>query len=362
MEKYLFTSESVTDGHPDKICDQITDAILDEALRQDPKSKMAVEASIKDDFVLIFGEATTNAVIDYEAIAKQVIKDIGYTEEYEVFQKVRAQSVEINHAVTQDDETRAGDQGLMFGYATNETESYMPLAIHVAHQLSKALSEAKKKFSWLKPDGKTQVTVEYINGRPHRITAIVVSAQHDSSIYLEQLQKIIKEEIILKVVDPKWLDDETEFFINPSGSFVVGGSFGDSGTTGRKIVVDTYGGMGRIGGGCFSSKDPSKVDRSAAYYARFVAKNIVANHLADRCEIQLAYAIGHKNPLSIFIETFGTEKVSKKEIYDLVHKNFDFSVHNIIQELDLLRPIYRPTATFGHFGRDEFPWEQIKQL
>lgn len=361
MEKFLFTSESVTDGHPDKICDQITDAILDEALRQDPHSKMAVEASIKDDFILIFGEANTKAIIDYASIAKRVVADIGYTEEYNPFIKVNKQSEEIYNAVAQG-ATHAGDQGLMFGYASNETEEYMPLAIITAHKLSKALSEAKKTFDWLRPDGKTQVTVEYVDGKPNRITHVVLSTQHAPTITQEQLRKVMKEEVILKTIDAKWLTDETQYFINPSGSFVTGGSFGDSGTTGRKIVVDTYGGMGRIGGGCFSSKDPSKVDRSAAYYARYVAKSVVANELADRCEVQLAYAIGHSHPLSVFIETFGTEKVSKEKIYEIVENNFDFSVQNIIDELQLLRPIYRATAAFGHFGREQFPWEAIKNL
>lgn len=361
MERFLFTSESVTDGHPDKICDQIADAILDAALSQDPHSKMAVETTIKDELVLIYGEANTKAVIDYASIAKGVIKDIGYTEDYDVIVKVNGQSQEIYNAVAQD-VTCAGDQGLMFGYATNETEELMPLAIITAHQLSRALSEAKKQFDWLRPDGKTQVTVEYIDHKPVRITAVVVSTQHAENVSQETIRDVVLNEIILKTIDPKWLDDNTKFFINPSGSFIVGGSFGDSGTTGRKIVVDTYGGMGRIGGGCFSSKDPSKVDRSAAYYARYVAKSVVAAGLADRLEIQLAYAIGHSHPLSVYIEAFGSEKIDKEDIYRLIHANFDFSVSNIISELNLLRPIYRRTAAFGHFGRAEFPWEQIKQL
>ena len=360
MREYLFTSESVTDGHPDKICDQIADSILDAALSQDPYSKMAVEATIKDDLILVYGEANTKATIDFEKIAKDVIRSIGYDEEYTVMVKVNGQSAEIFNAVTGHDEIAAGDQGIMFGYASNETENYMPLAIDTAHKLSKRLSDLKWEDKRIRPDGKTQVTVLYRDHKPVSIDTIVVSTQHSADMTQEELHEVVKTQVIDHVVDPKWITPDTKYFINPSGSFVVGGSFGDSGTTGRKIVVDTYGGMGRIGGGCFSSKDPSKVDRSAAYYSRFVAKNLVAANLTERCEIQLSYAIGQTHPISIMIDTFNTNLVELEEIYAWVKRNFDFSVGNIIRELDLLKPIYRKTANFGHFGRDGFSWETIK--
>lgn len=299
MEVVYFTSESVTDGHPDKICDQIADAILDEALRVDKNAKIAVEATIKDDFVLVYGEANTTAKIDYAQVAKQVILDIGYTEDYEVMVKVSEQSSEINKAVTDHDSIAAGDQGIMFGYATNETDSYMPLAIDLAHKLSKQLSELKKDIPWLKPDGKTQVTVAYEDGLPKYVHTILISASHTEGISHDEIEKTMVERVIKPVVDPKWLTEDTKYIINPSGSFTIAGSFSDSGTTGRKLVVDSYGGMARIGGGAFSSKDPSKVDRSAAYYARHVAKSVVANGLCDRLEIQLSYAIGMEEPLSV---------------------------------------------------------------
>lgn len=363
MKNYLFTSESITEGHPDKICDQIADSILDAALAQDPNSKMAVECTIKDDFVLIYGEANTNAVIDYAAIALNVIKEIGYTEEYHVTVKVNKQSNEINQAVVHGDESvGAGDQGIMFGYACDDTENYMPAAIDYAHQLAKRLSDVRRANPILKPDGKTQVSVEYENDKVKRIDTIVVSTQHTEAASQEEIADLVMKEVILKVIEPSLLDENTKYFINPSGSFVVGGSFGDSGTTGRKIVVDTYGGMGRIGGGCFSSKDPSKVDRSAAYYCRYVAKNIVANGLARRCEIQVAYAIGKAKPVSIMVDTFGTGNKSDEEILAIINKNFNFEVANIIKELDLLRPIYKQTACYGHFGRNEFTWEKLKEL
>lgn len=361
MKNYLFTSESVTDGHPDKICDQIADAILDEALRQDRDSHMAVEATIKDDLVLVFGEAGTKANIDYEAIAKQVLKDIGYKEEYHVITKIGQQSSEINNAVL-NDVVSAGDQGMMFGYAVNETEALMPAPIYYAHKLSKQLFDYRQKDSRLTPDAKTQVTVEYEDGKVKRIDTIVVSSSHVAEVSQEELKEIIINEIIIPVIPEELLDEQTKFLINPSGSFVKSGSWGDSGTTGRKIIVDTYGGMGRVGGGCFSSKDPSKVDRSAAYYCRYVAKNIVANGLADKCEVQVAYAIGVSKPVSLWVETFGTNKVSEEEIYDIVNRNFDFSVKNIIEELDLKRPIYRQTTNFGHFGHDGDSWERIIDL
>lgn len=362
MKEVFFTSESVTDGHPDKICDQIADAILDAALSQDTNSKMAVEATIKDDFILIYGEANTEAKLDYQTIAKNVVRDIGYLEDYEVLVKVNKQSSQINKAVTETHNVGAGDQGIMFGYASNETESYMPLSIDVAHKLSHRLSELKKEITWLKPDGKTQVTVSYIDGVPQYIHTILVSASHDEGISLGTIKETIMNQVIIPTIDPKWLRDDTRYIINPSGEFSIAGSFSDSGTTGRKIVVDSYGGVARNGGGCFSSKDPSKVDRTAAYFARYVAKNIVAHGLCDRLEIQLSYAIGLSDPLSIHLETYGTEKKSKDEILEIINKNFDFRVGSMIEKLDLLRPIYRRTANFGHFGRDGFPWEEIIDL
>ncbi|MEF2783049.1 MAG: methionine adenosyltransferase [Clostridium sp.] len=363
MKDYIFTSESITEGHPDKICDRIADSILDEALRQDPTSKMAVEATIKDDFVLVYGEANTKAVIDYAKIAKDTIREIGYTEEYEVLVKVREQSSEINQAVVQEDgEIGAGDQGIMFGYACDDTDNYMPAAIEYAHKLAKRLSEVRRNSSILLPDGKTQVSVEYENDKIKRIDTIVVSTQHVASATQQEIADLVMKEVITPVIPDELLDENTIYLINPSGSFVVGGSFGDSGTTGRKIVVDSYGGMGRIGGGCFSSKDPSKVDRSAAYYCRYVAKNIVAHNLARKCEIEVAYAIGKVKPVSIMIDTFGTGTRSDEEILEIVRNNFSFEVKDIINELDLCKPIYKETSCYGHFGREEFSWEKIKDL
>lgn len=363
MKDYIFTSESITEGHPDKICDRIADSILDEALRQDPTSKMAVEATIKDDFVLVYGEANTKAEIDYAKIAKDTIREIGYTEEYEVLVKVREQSSEINQAVVQEDgEIGAGDQGIMFGYACDDTDNYMPAAIEYAHKLAKRLSEVRRNSSILLPDGKTQVSVEYENDKIKRIDTIVVSTQHVASASQQEIADLVMKEVITPVIPDELLDENTIYLINPSGSFVVGGSFGDSGTTGRKIVVDSYGGMGRIGGGCFSSKDPSKVDRSAAYYCRYVAKNIVAHNLARKCEIEVAYAIGKVKPVSIMIDTFGTGTRSDEEILEIVRNNFSFEVKDIINELDLCKPIYKETSCYGHFGREEFSWEKIKDL
>lgn len=363
MKDYLFTSESITEGHPDKICDTIADSILDAALAVDPNSKMAVEATIKDDFVLIYGEANTKADIDYAQIAKDTIKEIGYTEDYDVLVKVRKQSNEINQAVVQDDgEIGAGDQGIMFGYACNDTDNYMPAAIEYAHKLAKRLSEVRRQNPILLPDGKTQVTVEYENDMIKRIDTIVVSTQHVATASQQEIADIVMRDVITPVIPDELLDEDTIYLINPSGSFIVGGSFGDSGTTGRKIVVDTYGGMGRIGGGCFSSKDPSKVDRSAAYYCRYVAKNIVAHGLADKCEIQVAYAIGKVKPVSIMVDTFGTGTCSDAELLDIIRDNFSFEVKDIIEELDLCKPIYKQTACYGHFGREEFSWEKIIDL
>lgn len=363
--KHLFTSESVTIGHPDKVCDTIADSILDEALRQDAESKMAVECTIKDDFVLIYGEANTKANIDFEKIAKDTLKYIGYTEDFTVLVKVSKQSQEINTAVTRDEnDLGAGDQGIMFGFACNETDSYMPLAIDLAHKLAFQMEQVRRHdtSSPLKPDGKTQVSVEYDGNQPVRIDTIVVSSQHDANITQEDLREYIMEKVVKPIAPAALLDENTKYLINPSGSFIVGGPFGDSGTTGRKIVVDTYGGMGRIGGGCFSSKDPSKVDRSAAYFCRYVAKNIVAAKLADRIEIQVSYAIGKSQPISIMIDTFNTAHRSEEEILEIIRHNFDFSVSNIIKELDLKKPIYRSLAAYGHFGREGYSWEKLKTL
>lgn len=361
MTKRFFTSESVTSGHPDKVCDLIADSILDEALRQDPNSHMAVEATIKDDLILVYGEAGTKADIDYEKIALGVMKEIGYNEEYHVLVKVNTQSAEINNAVAHDT-ISAGDQGIMFGYADDETEDLMPFAIDCAHKLAAKLEEVRRQDDRLRPDGKTQVTVEYDDGKLTRVDTIVVSTQHTEAITQDELHPLIMEKVIKPVVDASLIDENTKYLINPSGSFILGGSWGDSGTTGRKIVVDTYGGYAPIGGGCFSSKDPTKVDRSAAYYARYVCRNIVANGLAHKCQLELSYAIGEPRPLSITIDTFGTSKYSDEELLAIVNKNFDFSVSNIIHELDLQRPIYRTTTNYGHFGRAGLPWEGFKKL
>lgn len=361
--RYLFTSEAVTEGHPDKICDKISDYILDAALREDENSKMAVEATIKDDLILIYGEANTKARLDYESLAKHVLKDIGYNEEYHVIVKVSEQSPEINRCV-ETDEINAGDQGIMFGYACKETEELMPLPIMLANKLARKLTEVRKKDpnSFLMPDGKTEVTVEYENDIPIRVDTIIIAAQHKENVSKETLNDFIVKEVINKVMPNNLIDNDTKILINTSGSFILGGSFGDSGTTGRKIIVDTYGGRAHIGGGCFSSKDPSKVDRSAAYYARYVAKNVVANNLADRFEIELSYAIGLPEPVSIMIDAFNTNHVSLDEITEYIKTNFDFRVSNIISELDLKKPIYYDLAAYGHFGRPEYSWEKIKHV
>ena len=363
MKDYIFTSESITEGHPDKICDSIADAILDEALRQDPYSNMAVEATIKDDFVLIYGEADTKAHIDYEAIAKAVIRKIGYEEDYTVMVKVNKQSSEIHNAVNHaDDEIGAGDQGIMFGYACDESDEYMPAPIYYAHKLARQLTKVRRGNALLRPDGKTQVSVEYKDGKMSRIDTIVVSTQHAPQATQEEIRELVMNEVIKPCIEESMIDENTKYLINPSGSFVVGGSFGDSGTTGRKIVCDTYGGMGRIGGGCFSSKDPTKVDRSAAYYCRYVAKNIVANKLAERCEVEVAYAIGKSEPVSLCVDTFGTGVKSDEELLEIIRRNFNFEVGNILKELDLCKPIYSKTSCYGHFGDPQFSWEKIKKL
>lgn len=363
MRKYYFTSESVTEGHPDKICDKISDKILDEALKVDPNSHMAVEATIKNNFILIYGEAKTKAILDYKKIAFWVLKDIGYDEKFDILVKVSSQSSEIDNSVNKD-KICAGDQGIMFGFACSDTEELMPIPIMLANKLAKQLSLVRKrdKNSILLPDGKTQVTVEYIDDKPVRVDTIIIACQHRKGILRCDLEKLIIEEVLKPIIPANLIDSKTNILINTSGQFTIGGPFADSGTTGRKIVVDTYGGMGKIGGGCFSSKDPSKVDRSAAYYARFVARNIVSHNLASKVEIGLSYAIGQEKPIKVYIDTFGTEKVSLEEIDRFVFEKFDFSVDSIIKELDLLKPIYYDLASYGHFGRCGYSWEKDKNI
>ena len=361
MEK-IITSESVNIGHPDKTCDTIADAFLDEALRQDKNAQMAVECAIKDNKLFVYGEATTTAEINYEKIAKQVLKEIGYTNEFDVITQISRQSPDINQAVTKT-ELMANDQGMVYGYACSETPEYMPLTITVAHKLMKRYDEYRRTTDCYFADAKSQVSVCYDGGFPIYIDTVLVSVSHSESLSHEQIEKDIMENVVKPVLKEysQYVKDEIKYIINPSGRFTVWGSFGDSGCVGRKIVVDTYGGVGRVGGGCFSSKNATKVDRSAAYYARYVAKNIVANGYAKRCEIQASYAIGMAEPVSLAIDTFGTNNVAERQIEEYVKTNFSFRLQNIIDELDLLRPIYKKTASFGHFGRDEFPWEQIKK-
>lgn len=383
MVKKLFTSESVTEGHPDKICDQISDAILDAIFAQDPNARVACETSVTTGLVLVSGEITTTCYVDIPRVVRQTIREIGYTrakygfdaDTCAVLTSIGEQSADIalgvdkaledkNGEITEDEieSIGAGDQGMMFGYATNETVSYMPLPIDLAHRLSRRLSEVRKSelLNYLRPDGKTQVTVEYEDDRPVRIDTIVISTQHHPDVTQEQIRRDLLEQVVLPVVPNELLDEKTRYFINPTGRFVIGGPQGDAGLTGRKIIVDTYGGMARHGGGAFSGKDPTKVDRSGAYAARYVAKNVVAAGLADRCEIQLAYAIGVAHPVSILVETFGTGKISEDKIGELVEKNFDLRPAGIIKSLDLRRPIYRQTAAYGHFGRIDLnlPWER----
>jgi S-adenosylmethionine synthetase len=354
--RHIFTSESVTEGHPDKVCDQISDAVLDAALAQDPMSRVACETLVTTNRCVIAGEITTTAKIDYEAVTRKAIEEIGYTDPEIGF--VHTQSGDIAMGV---DTGGAGDQGLMFGYACDETPELMPLPIMLAHRLTRRLSEARRngEAKFLRPDGKSQVSVEYINGKPARIDAIVVSTQHED-MPIEELRRLVKAAIIDELIPAHMVDADTKFHINPTGRFVIGGPNGDSGVTGRKIIVDTYGGMGRHGGGAFSGKDPTKVDRSACYMARYIAKNIVAAGLASKCEVQLAYAIGVAEPVSVLVNTFGTSVIDEERIVELVRANFPLTPKGMIEHLKLRRPIYRATAAFGHFGRheDSFSWEK----
>ena len=384
MEKRLFTSESVTEGHPDKICDQISDAILDALLEQDPMSRVACETCTTTGIVMVMGEISTKAYVDIQKIVRDTVREIGYTrgkygfdaDTCGVITTIDEQSSDIAMGVDKALEAKennmtdeeidaigAGDQGMMFGFATNETEEYMPYPISLAHKLSRQLTKVRKDgtLSYLRPDGKTQVTVEYDDGKPSRLDAVVLSTQHDPDITQEQIHEDIKREVFDKILPADMVDDETKFFINPTGRFVIGGPHGDAGLTGRKIIVDTYGGYARHGGGAFSGKDCTKVDRSAAYAARYVAKNIVAAGLADKCEIQLSYAIGVAEPTSIMVDTFGTGKKSNQELVDLIRKHFDLRPAGIIKMLDLRRPIYKQTAAYGHFGRTDvdLPWEKL---
>ena len=371
MSSYLFTSESVSEGHPDKIADQISDAVLDEILKQDPKARVACETYVKTGMALVGGEITTSAWVDIENLTRQVICDIGYKHSEmgfdgnscAVLNAIGKQSSDINQGVDRENplDQGAGDQGIMFGYATNETEVLMPAAITYAHRLMEKQAEVRKsgKLSWLRPDAKSQVTLKYEDNKIVGVDAVVRSTQHSEEVSQKEIYEGVMEEIIKPILPSEWLSQQTKYFINPTGRFVIGGPMGDCGLTGRKIIVDTYGGAARHGGGAFSGKDPSKVDRSAAYAARYVAKNIVAAGLADRCEIQLSYAIGVAEPTSIMLETFGTGKVSNEVLVKLVREFFDLRPYGLIKMLNLIQPIYRQTAAYGHFGREQFPWEKV---
>lgn len=371
MSSYLFTSESVSEGHPDKIADQISDAVLDEILKQDPKARVACETYVKTGMALVGGEITTSAWVDIENLTRQVICDIGYKHSEmgfdgnscAVLNAIGKQSSDINQGVDRENslDQGAGDQGIMFGYATNETEVLMPAAITYAHRLMEKQAEVRKsgKLAWLRPDAKSQVTLKYEDNKIVGVDAVVLSTQHSEEVSQKEIYEGVMEEIIKPILPSEWLSQQTKYFINPTGRFVIGGPMGDCGLTGRKIIVDTYGGAARHGGGAFSGKDPSKVDRSAAYAARYVAKNIVAAGLADRCEIQLSYAIGVAEPTSIMVETFGTGKVSNEVLVKLVREFFDLRPYGLIKMLNLIQPIYRQTAAYGHFGREQFPWEKV---
>jgi len=372
MRRYQFTSESVTEGHPDKLCDKISDAVLDALLKEDPRSRVACETMVKTGYAIVAGEITTNAVIDYPTIIRNTIKDIGYTDSAmgfdgntcAVLTAIEQQSPDISQGVTEGSglfkEQGAGDQGLMFGYACDETPELMPAPISFAHQLARKLADVRKKkqVDWLRPDGKTQVTVEYDGNAVARVGTIVVSTQHSESVKHKTITDAMRELVINKVIPARWIDKGTKIYVNPTGRFVVGGPNGDAGLTGRKIIVDTYGGMGRHGGGAFSGKDPSKVDRSACYYARFIAKNVVAAKLASRCEVQIAYAIGVAQPVGVFVNSFGSGRVADEVLEKYILQNFDMRPKALIDELELLRPGYYATAAYGHFGRNEFSWEK----
>ena len=388
MERLLFTSESVTEGHPDKMCDQISDAILDALLEQDPMSRVACETTTTTGLVMVMGEITTKGYVDIQKVVRNTVREIGYDrakygfdcDTCGVIVALDEQSPDIAMGVDKaleakenkmtDEELEAigaGDQGMMFGYATNETEEYMPYPIYLAHKLARQLTKVRKDgtLRYLRPDGKTQVTVEYDeNGKPSRLDAVVLSTQHDEEVTQEQIHKDIKKYVFDEILPAEMVDENTKFFINPTGRFVIGGPHGDSGLTGRKIIVDTYGGMARHGGGAFSGKDCTKVDRSAAYAARYVAKNIVAAGLADRCEIQLSYAIGVAQPTSIMVDTFGTSKLHEDQLVEMIRKHFDLRPAGIIKMLDLRRPIYKQTAAYGHFGRNDLdlPWEKLDKV
>ena len=385
MERRLFTSESVTEGHPDKMCDAISDAILDALMEQDPMSRVACETAVTTGLVMVMGEITTKAYVDIQKLVRETVREIGYDrakygfdcDTCGVITAIDEQSADIALGVdkaleakentmsdSEIDAIGAGDQGMMFGYATNETEEYMPYPISLAHKLARKLTEVRKNgtLKYLRPDGKTQVTVEYDeNGKPMRLDAVVLSTQHDESVTQEQIHEDIKKYVFDPVLPGEMVDEDTKFFINPTGRFVIGGPHGDSGLTGRKIIVDTYGGYARHGGGAFSGKDCTKVDRSAAYAARYVAKNIVAAGLADKCEIQLSYAIGVAHPTSVMVDTFGTGKLSDEKLVEIIRENFDLRPAGIIQMLNLRRPIYKQTAAYGHFGRNDLdlPWEKL---
>ena len=388
MERRLFTSESVTEGHPDKMCDAISDAVLDALMEQDPMSRVACETAVTTGLVLVMGEITTNAYVDIQKLVRETIREIGYDrakygfdcDTCGVITAIDEQSADIALGVdkaleakentmsdSEIDDIGAGDQGMMFGYATNETEEYMPYPIALAHKLTRQLTKVRKDgtLKYLRPDGKSQVTVEYDEaGKPVRLDAVVLSTQHDEAVTQEQIHEDIKKYVFAPVLPAEMIDDNTKFFINPTGRFVIGGPHGDSGLTGRKIIVDTYGGYARHGGGAFSGKDCTKVDRSAAYAARYVAKNIVAAGLADKCEIQLSYAIGVAHPTSVMVDTFGTGKVSDQKLVEIVRENFDLRPAGIIKMLDLRRPIYKQTAAYGHFGRNDLdlPWEKLDRV
>ncbi len=369
MRKYLFTSESVTEGHPDKLCDLVSDIILDECLKQDKNSRVAIETFASNNKMVIAGQLTTTAIIDAESIARKTMKEIGYKNELidinpetcEVSVNITKQSADIAQGV---DIGGAGDQGIMFGYACDETDEYMPFAISMAHKLSMRLTEVRKRgiLPYLGPDGKTQITVEYEGDKPIRIDTVLISSQHDEQMDLDTIREDLIEKVIKEAVPQKYLDENTKYYINPTGRFVIGGPLGDTGLTGRKIIVDTYGGYAHHGGGAFSGKDATKVDRSAAYMLRFIAKNIVANGYAKKCELQVAYGIGIAEPISIFINTFGTNSISDEEIIEKIKSKFDLTPNGIIEYLGLREPIFAKTTNYGHFGKKELPWEKIIKL